>query len=163
DVRRLPLRPHERARRARGGAFALPPDQMGGRGGRARVPPALDDLPSVGDLRARRRLRLASGTVRAPPAGRAARRRRAPPARAGPGAARDGPAAPDRVMAHSFFSTSLRRDPGQPRDLAARIEAELRERIEEAVDLACLDALVKWRRARGLPAPAADSVRDRAE
>jgi hypothetical protein len=66
-------------------------------------------------------------------------------------------------MAHTFFSTSLRRDPGQPRDLSARIEAELRERIEEAVDLACLDALVKWRRARGLPAPAADSVSDRAE
>ena len=66
-------------------------------------------------------------------------------------------------MADSSFSTSLRRDPGQPRDLAARIEAELRERIEEAVDFACLDALVDRRRARGLPAPVADNARDRAE
>jgi len=66
-------------------------------------------------------------------------------------------------MADSFFSTSLRRDPAQPRDLAARIEAELRERIEEAVDFACLDALVDRRRARGLPAPVADNARDRAE
>ena len=66
-------------------------------------------------------------------------------------------------MADSFFSTSLRRDPGQPRDLAARIEAELRERIEEAVEFACLDALVDRRRARGLPAPVADSARDREE
>ena len=66
-------------------------------------------------------------------------------------------------MADGFSSTSLRRDRGQPRDLAARIEAELRERIEEAVDFACLDALVDQRRARGLPAPVADSARDRAE
>lgn len=67
------------------------------------------------------------------------------------------------MTARSFFSTSLRRDSGQPRDLAARIEAELRERIEEAVDFACLDALVERRRARGLPAPVADSARDREE
>src|SRR5439155_1176465 len=60
---------------------ALPADEMVGRGGRARVPPALDDLPPVGDLRARRRLRLAAGTVHPPPAGRAAGRRRPPPAR----------------------------------------------------------------------------------
>lgn len=66
-------------------------------------------------------------------------------------------------MSHPFFSTSLRRDPGQPADLAARIDAQLRERLEEAVDFVCLEAMVAQRRARGLPAPAADSARDREE
>jgi len=66
-------------------------------------------------------------------------------------------------MSHPFFSTSLRRDPGQPADLAARIDAQLRERLEEAVDFVCLEAMVARRRARGLPAPAADSERDREE
>jgi hypothetical protein len=66
-------------------------------------------------------------------------------------------------MAHASFGTSLRRDAGEPRDLTARIEAELRARIEDAVDFACLDALVARRRARGLPAPVADSARDREE
>ena len=66
-------------------------------------------------------------------------------------------------MAHASFNASPRRDAGEPRDLSARIEAELRERIEEAVDFACLDALVAWRRARGLPAPVAESARDREE
>jgi hypothetical protein len=54
------------------------------------------------------------------------------------------------------------RDP-QGGDLASRLEAELRERLEEALDAACLDALVAMRRARQLPPPAADSERDRAE
>ena len=67
------------------------------------------------------------------------------------------------MTAHSPSGTSLRRDSGQPRDLVARVEAELRERIEEAVDFACLDALVERRRARGLPAPVADSAHDREE
>jgi hypothetical protein len=66
-------------------------------------------------------------------------------------------------MSHPFFSTSLRRDPGQPADLAARIDAQLRERLEDAVDFACLEAMVERRRARGLPAPAADSAQDREE
>jgi len=48
-------------------------------------------------------------------------------------------------------------------DLAARIDTQLRERLEEAVDFACLDALVAHRRARGLPPLEADSARDRAE
>jgi len=51
----------------------------------------------------------------------------------------------------------------RPADLAARIDVELRERLEEAIDFLCLDALVQRRRALGLPAPAADSARDRAE
>jgi hypothetical protein len=48
-------------------------------------------------------------------------------------------------------------------DLSTRIEAELRQRIEDALDAACLDTLVRVRRARGLPPPAADSQRDRQE
>jgi hypothetical protein len=63
----------------------------------------------------------------------------------------------------SFFGTSLRRDPNQPADLNARIEAQLRERLEEAVDFVCLEALVKRRQALALPAPTADNTRDREE
>jgi hypothetical protein len=67
-------------------------------------------------------------------------------------------------MTHdSFFGTSLRRDPAQPTDLRARIDAQLRERIEEAVDFVCLDALVQHRRALGLAPPSADNPRDREE
>jgi hypothetical protein len=62
-----------------------------------------------------------------------------------------------------FFGTSLRRDPTQPADLNARIEAQLRERLEEAVDFVCLEALVKRRQARALPAPSADNTSDREE
>jgi hypothetical protein len=61
------------------------------------------------------------------------------------------------------FNTTLRRDPAQGPDLHARVEAELGARIAEAVDFVCLEAMVEERRARGLPAPAADSARDRAE
>src|SRR5262249_26841347 len=60
----------------------------------------------------------------------------------------------------SFFGTSLRRDPNQPADLNTRIEAQLRERLEEAVDFVCLEALVKRRQALSLPAPTADNTRD---
>jgi hypothetical protein len=63
----------------------------------------------------------------------------------------------------SVFGTSLRRDPSQPADLNARIEAQLRERLEEAVDFVCLEALVKRRQALSLPAPSADNTRDREE
>jgi len=63
----------------------------------------------------------------------------------------------------SFFGTSLRRDPNQPADLNARIEAQLRERLEEAVDFVCLEALVKRRQVLSLAAPSADNTRDREE
>ncbi len=66
-------------------------------------------------------------------------------------------------MTRPFFTTSFRRDPSQPRALHARLEAQLVERIEEAVDFVCLDALVQTRRAHGLPEPVADSARDRAQ
>lgn len=39
----------------------------------------------------------------------------------------------------------------------------MRERLEEAVDYVCLEALVRARRAGGLPAPAADNAADRRE
>jgi hypothetical protein len=48
-------------------------------------------------------------------------------------------------------------------DLTARIDAELRARIEDAVDYACLEAMVKARETRGEPAPVADDPRDRDE
>lgn len=51
----------------------------------------------------------------------------------------------------------------EPQDLAARIEAELRSRIEDAIDYACLDAMVRDRRERGAPPPASDDPRDREE
>jgi hypothetical protein len=55
------------------------------------------------------------------------------------------------------------RHPNRAHDLATRIELEVRERLEEAIDYVCLDALVRARQARGLPAPTADSAADRAE
>jgi hypothetical protein len=61
------------------------------------------------------------------------------------------------------FGTSLRRDPGDPRGLRERIDTVILERLEEAVDAACLDLLVERRRARKLPVPAADRAEDRAE
>lgn len=57
----------------------------------------------------------------------------------------------------------FRTRPGQPRDLLALVEAEVRERLEEAVDSVSLEAMVESRRARGLPPPAADSRADRDE
>ena len=51
----------------------------------------------------------------------------------------------------------------EPDDLNSRIDAELRERLAEAVDFACLEAMVARRRTLGLPAPVADDARDREE
>jgi hypothetical protein len=48
-------------------------------------------------------------------------------------------------------------------DLDTRIEQEIRERLEEAVDFVCLDALVRARHAAQRPAPVADNPADRAE
>jgi hypothetical protein len=45
----------------------------------------------------------------------------------------------------------------------ARVDAEVRGRIAEAVDFVCLEAMVRSREVRGLPAPAPDSASDRAE
>ena len=54
------------------------------------------------------------------------------------------------------------RDP-EAGDLSSRIRVELQQRIEEALDAACLDTVVRGRQARGLPPPEADSERDRQE
>jgi hypothetical protein len=53
------------------------------------------------------------------------------------------------------------RHPDRAHDLGTRIDMEVRERLEEAVDFVCLEALVQTRRQRGLPPPAADSAADR--
>jgi hypothetical protein len=53
--------------------------------------------------------------------------------------------------------------PRAPSDLHARIDAGIRERIEEAVDDVCLTALVGARAAAGRPAPVSDNADDRAE
>lgn len=55
------------------------------------------------------------------------------------------------------------RHPDRSHDLEARITHEVRERLEEAVDFVCLDALVQARRAHGRAAPVADSPEDRGE
>ncbi|PYM22992.1 MAG: hypothetical protein DMD78_13140 [Candidatus Rokuibacteriota bacterium] len=55
------------------------------------------------------------------------------------------------------------RDPDRTHGLGTRIELEVRERLEEAVDYVCLEALVQGRRSRGLPAPVADNAADRRE
>jgi len=52
---------------------------------------------------------------------------------------------------------------GASRDLLSLIDGELRARLEEAVDHACLDAMVSARRTAGEPMPAADDTRDREE
>jgi len=57
----------------------------------------------------------------------------------------------------------FRTRPGQIRDLLSLVDAEVRERIEEAVDFVSLDVIVQNRRARGLRAPAADNADDRRE
>jgi hypothetical protein len=57
----------------------------------------------------------------------------------------------------------FRTPPGAARDLLALIETELRERLEEAVDHACLNAMVSARRAAGESGPVADDARDREE
>ena len=55
------------------------------------------------------------------------------------------------------------RHPDRAHDLDTRIALEVRERLEEAIDFVCLDALVNARRASGRPAPVADNSADRAE
>jgi hypothetical protein len=57
----------------------------------------------------------------------------------------------------------FRTPPGAARDLLSLIEAELRDRLEEAIDHACLNAIVSARKAAGEQAPVADDLRDREE
>jgi len=56
------------------------------------------------------------------------------------------------------------RNPGsQPSDLMARVDAEVRDRIAEAVDFVCLEMMAQARQAGDLPAMAPDNAADRAE
>ena len=50
-----------------------------------------------------------------------------------------------------------------PRGLVARIEAQIRERLEEAVEMAGLKLMVELRAHNGLPAPETSSETDRKE
>lgn len=52
---------------------------------------------------------------------------------------------------------------GDPRGLRQRIDAQLRERIEEAVAMAGLELLVALRQKQGRPAPEEGSLTDRRE
>ncbi|MGH7364804.1 MAG: hypothetical protein ACREKQ_06285 [Candidatus Rokuibacteriota bacterium] len=52
---------------------------------------------------------------------------------------------------------------GDARGLMERIQAQLRERIEEAVEMAALKLMVDLRAATGRPAPESTSTADRAE
>lgn len=61
------------------------------------------------------------------------------------------------------FTNAYHGGSGERLDLGARIDVELRTRIEDAVDFACLDAMVRERDARGAPAPVADDPHDREE
>jgi len=55
------------------------------------------------------------------------------------------------------------RHPDRSHDLRTRIDYEVRERLEEAIDFVCLEALVSARKAQGLAAPVAESDADRKE
>lgn len=50
---------------------------------------------------------------------------------------------------------------GDPRRLRERIDAQLQERIEEAVEMAALELLVELRKKQGHRAPEEDNVEDR--
>lgn len=64
---------------------------------------------------------------------------------------------------HPFETTGLRHGADDPRGLMERIDAQLAERIEEAVEMAALHLLVELRKARNRPAPETDSRGDREE
>ncbi|MFQ5898577.1 MAG: hypothetical protein ACE5JN_10060 [Candidatus Methylomirabilia bacterium] len=59
------------------------------------------------------------------------------------------------------FGTSLRRDPEDSRTLLERINAQVRERLEEAVEFVCLDLMVQRRQRHGRPTPDKSSQTDR--
>lgn len=66
-------------------------------------------------------------------------------------------------MSDSPFAGAFPHQHGSPLGLRARIDAQLTERIDEAVELAGLSVLVEVRKAAGRPAPEASSERDRRE
>lgn len=64
---------------------------------------------------------------------------------------------------HPFKTTGLRHGTDDPRGLIERIDAQLAERIEEAVEMAALHLLVELRKRHNRPAPETDSREDREE
>jgi hypothetical protein len=66
-------------------------------------------------------------------------------------------------MDNPFKTTGLRHGTDDPRGLIERIDAQLAERIEEAVEMAALGLLVDLRKRHNWPAPETDSRSDREE
>ena len=66
-------------------------------------------------------------------------------------------------MDNPFHTKGLRHGTNDPRGLLERIEAQLADRIEEAVEMAALELLVELRKRDARPAPASDSRADREE
>jgi hypothetical protein len=66
-------------------------------------------------------------------------------------------------MTASAFRGAFGHQHGDPRGLLERIQAQLRERIQEAVEMAGLGLMVELRRHHGRPAPDTDSAADRKE
>lgn len=66
-------------------------------------------------------------------------------------------------MTDSAFRGAFRHQHGDPQTLMERIDAQLRERVEEAVEMGALGILVETRKREGRPAPEEGSGRDREE
>jgi hypothetical protein len=66
-------------------------------------------------------------------------------------------------MDNPFHTTGLRHGTDDPRGLRERIEAQLTERIDEAVEMAALHLLVEVRKRHGRRAPESDNRDDRDE
>jgi len=66
-------------------------------------------------------------------------------------------------MSDSPFRGAFPHQHQDPRGLVERIEAQLSERLEEAVDMAALGLIVELRKRAGRPAPDTSSPADRAE
>jgi hypothetical protein len=61
------------------------------------------------------------------------------------------------------FRGAFRHQHGEPQSLRERIDAQLRERIEEAVEMAALELMVETRRRQQKAAPEENNRSDRAE
>jgi hypothetical protein len=66
-------------------------------------------------------------------------------------------------MTDNPFPTSLRRRADDQRPLIDRINAQVLERIEEAVEMSALELMVALRKAEGQPAPETGNAADREE
>lgn len=67
------------------------------------------------------------------------------------------------MSAGSPFRGAFPHQHGDPQSLRERIDAQLRERIEEAVEMAALELMVEGRRHQQRPLPDEGNARDRAE